>query len=61
MNGEQTHPHQTYCDVRGWDQAYTDFEYNQIEERMTDYGDICELWIDGGWVKDTERWEYERS
>ena len=60
MNWEQTHPKSNYVDERAWDQAYTDFAYNQIEELMTNYGDICELWIDGGWVKDTERWEYER-
>lgn len=60
MNWEQNHPKSNYVDERAWDQAYTDFAYNQIEELMTNYGDICELWIDGGWVKDTERWEYER-
>lgn len=60
MNWEQNHPKSNYVDERAWDQAYTDFAYNQIEELMTNYGDICELWIDGGWVKDTKRWEYER-
>ena len=60
MNWEQNHPKSNYVDERAWDQAYTDFAYNQIEELITNYGDICELWIDGGWVKDTERWEYER-
>ena len=27
---------------------------------MSNYGEISELWIDGGWLKETERWEYER-
>ena len=60
MNWEQNHPKSNYVDERAWDQAYTDFAYNQIEELMTNYGEICELWIDGGWEKETERWEYER-
>lgn len=60
MNWEKNHPKTAFIDERAWDQAYTDFAYNQIEELMTKYGDVCELWIDGGWVKETERWEYER-
>ncbi|WP_116128007.1 alpha-L-fucosidase [Lewinella sp. IMCC34183] len=31
--------------------AYQDFTYNQIEELMTQYGDIDILWLDGGWVR----------
>lgn len=60
MNWEQNHPQSDYIDLRAWDQAYTDYAYNQIEELMTNYGEICELWIDGGWQKETSRWEYER-
>lgn len=59
MNWERNHPQSDYVDVRAWDQAYADFTYGQVEELMTNYGDICELWIDGGWLKETERWEYE--
>ena len=29
---------------------FQDFTYNQIEELMTDYGDMDILWLDGGWV-----------
>ena len=31
--------------------AYQDFTYNQIEELMTQYGDVDILWLDGGWVR----------
>lgn len=60
MHWEQEHPESEFADHRAWDQAYTDFAYNQIEELMTNYGEIAELWIDGGWQKSTDRWEYER-
>lgn len=59
MNWERNHPKNSYPDLRSWDQAYADFAYNQVEELMKGYGEICELWIDGGWVKERERWEYE--
>lgn len=59
MNWERNHPQSDYVDIRAWDQAYADFTYGQVEELMTNYGEICELWIDGGWLKETERWEYE--
>lgn len=32
-------------------QKYCDFTYNQIQELMTQYGDIDLLWLDGGWVR----------
>jgi len=31
-------------------QKYCDFTYNQIEELMSDYGEMDILWLDGGWV-----------
>lgn len=30
---------------------YKQFTYSQIEELMTEYGDIDILWLDGGWVR----------
>ncbi len=30
---------------------FQDFTYNQIEELMTDYGNVDVLWLDGGWVR----------
>lgn len=32
-------------------QRFKDFTYNQIEELMTDYGEVDILWLDGGWVR----------
>ena len=32
-------------------EKFKDFTYNQIEELMTDYGEIDILWLDGGWVR----------
>jgi len=32
-------------------QQFKDFTYNQIEELMTEYGDVDILWLDGGWVR----------
>jgi len=31
-------------------EKFCDFTYNQIEELMTEYGDMDILWLDGGWV-----------
>ncbi len=30
---------------------FQDYTFNQIQELMTDYGDIDILWLDGGWVR----------
>ncbi len=38
------------------DAAYNSYMLKQIEEIMTNYGDICELWLDGGWEKENWRW-----
>lgn len=60
MHWDKTHPLSNYVDQAARDQDYADFAYGQIEELMTKYGEICELWIDGGWQKSAERWEYDR-
>ncbi len=38
-------------------QGYNQFMKNQLTELMTQYGEICELWFDGGWDKKTEDWD----
>lgn len=45
-------------DVRNFeaDAAYNEYMLKQIEDLMTNYGDICELWLDGGWEKEYWRW-----
>ena len=35
-------------------QQFKDFTYGQIEELMTDYGEVDILWLDGGWVRPKE-------
>ncbi len=32
-------------------QNFKDYTYNQIEELMTNYGDVDILWLDGAWVR----------
>jgi alpha-L-fucosidase len=32
-------------------EKFKEFTYNQIEELMTNYGDVDILWLDGGWVR----------
>jgi alpha-L-fucosidase len=36
--------------------AYMEFMRNQIEELLTGYGNIVELWMDGFWKKQTTGW-----
>jgi alpha-L-fucosidase len=36
--------------------AYMDFMRNQIEELLTGYGEIVELWMDGFWKKQRNGW-----
>ncbi|QZE12796.1 alpha-L-fucosidase [Halosquirtibacter laminarini] len=38
-----------------WWKDYTDFFYKQVEELMTQYGDVDILWLDGAWATKTNR------
>lgn len=37
-------------------QKYVNYMLNQLTELMTQYGPICELWLDGGWDKKPQEW-----
>ena len=37
--------------------AFMDFMYGQIEELLTGYGDVVELWLDGFWKQQRHGWE----
>lgn len=39
---------------------YIDYMCNQLEELLTGYGDVCELWLDGGWDRKVDEWEMPR-
>lgn len=39
---------------------YVDFMFNQLTELLTNYGEICELWFDGGWDRDVADWDIDR-
>lgn len=39
---------------------YIDFMCNQLTELLTNYGNVCELWFDGGWDRQVKDWELER-
>ncbi len=41
--------------------AFKQFTYNQIEELMTDYGQVDILWLDGGWVRPRKQGDAVRS
>jgi len=36
---------------------YVDYMLKQLEELLTQYGPVCELWLDGGWVQPREFWK----
>jgi alpha-L-fucosidase len=37
-------------------QVYVDYMLKQLTELFTNYGPICELWLDGGWDKKPDEW-----
>lgn len=37
-------------------QKYVEFMKNQLTELFTNYGTICELWLDGGWARKPNEW-----
>jgi len=37
-------------------QIYIDYMKNQLTELFSNYGEICELWLDGGWDRKPEDW-----
>ncbi len=39
---------------------YVDFMENQLRELLTNYGPVCELWLDGGWDKPASMWQMPR-
>ena len=39
---------------------YIDYMCNQLTELLTQYGPICELWLDGGWDRKPEDWDLPR-
>lgn len=41
-------------------EKYVDYMVSQINELFTNYGDICELWLDAGWEKPVEDWNLSR-
>lgn len=41
-------------------EKYVDYMCHQLEELMTNYGDICELWLDGGWARKVADWNIPR-
>ena len=40
--------------------SYVDFMCGQLTELLTNYGDVCELWLDGAWDKPASDWDIPR-
>lgn len=38
------------------DEAYVQYMLGQLTELLSNYGPICELWLDGGWDKKRGQW-----
>lgn len=43
----------TYSD----DKKYVEYMLKQLTELLTEYGPVCELWLDGGWEKPRAKWD----
>ncbi|WP_089904133.1 alpha-L-fucosidase [Chitinophaga arvensicola] len=41
-------------------QLYVNYMLHQLTELFTNYGNICELWLDGGWDRKPEEWGIEQ-
>ncbi|MFA5328423.1 MAG: alpha-L-fucosidase [Prolixibacteraceae bacterium] len=37
-------------------QKYIDYMLSQLTELFTQYGPVCELWFDGGWMREPKDW-----
>ncbi len=41
-------------------QVYVNYMLQQLTELFTNYGPICELWLDGGWDKKPDEWGIDK-
>ena len=39
---------------------YIDYMCGQLTELLTQYGDVCEVWLDGGWDRKPADWQLDR-
>jgi alpha-L-fucosidase len=51
----------THCPFYNDDAAYAEYMRQQITELLAGYGDVVEIWFDGGWDKEhpTREWPYD--
>lgn len=40
--------------------AYVEYMEKQLTELLSNYGEVCELWLDGGWILPREDWQIDR-
>jgi alpha-L-fucosidase len=60
-NWDRNHPINAEFDRVARDQQYNDYALAQITELLDGrYGEVCEFWIDGAWVKKNDDWEFPR-